>query len=202
MEPVGKSSPRLPTIPHFGRIVSFSESSATPNVNSVWEARSNRKAAQSALCASVVGKVPEYGLLLSENRRATIKVMVEADLSDDLNFQPLGWETPGRNSLQIPVFVGIAPDVSPEALMNLGAQLNTAGMIPIYHIVRVIAEAVTEEAALQGKKPEEVVRVTKRDLEEELESISAPSGPINFVMFDCPYHTIRQVQETATIVAG
>jgi predicted aconitase len=189
-------------IPRFGEIVSFSESSATPYVNSVWGARSNREAAQSALCAAIVGKVPEYGLLLTENRRATIKVVVEADLSDDFDFQLLGWATPKKISHQIPVFVGIAPDVSPEALMNLGAQLNTAGAVPMYHIVGVTPEAVTEEAALQGKRPEMVVRVTQRDLEEALESISAPSGPIDFVMFGCPHHTIRQVRETATIVAG
>ena len=44
-----------------------SESSATPYINSVWGARSNREGANSALCAAITGYVPEYGLLLSEN---------------------------------------------------------------------------------------------------------------------------------------
>ena len=42
-------------VPNFGEICAFSESSATPYVNSVWGARSNRESANSALCAAVTG---------------------------------------------------------------------------------------------------------------------------------------------------
>lgn len=56
-------------VPGFGEIVAFSESNATVYVNSVIGARTNRESAQSALCAAITGKVPEYGLLLEENRR-------------------------------------------------------------------------------------------------------------------------------------
>ena len=48
-------------IPFFGEITAYSESSATPYVNSVYGARSNREAAQSALCAAVTGVTPYYG---------------------------------------------------------------------------------------------------------------------------------------------
>ena len=51
-------------VPNFGEICAFSESSATPYINSVWGARSNREGANSALCAAITGYVPEYGLLL------------------------------------------------------------------------------------------------------------------------------------------
>jgi len=189
-------------VPRMGEILAYSESSNTPYVNSVWGARTNREAAQSALCAAVIGKVPEYGLLLTENRRATVKVVVDADLSDDFDYQLLGWATPKKIAHQIPMFVGMPSTVSPEALMNLGAQLNTAGAVSMYHIVGVTPEAPTEEAALHGKPPERTVRITRRDLEEQLESISQPAGPIDFVMFGCPHFTLRQVQEIASMVKG
>lgn len=51
-------------VPRFGEICSFSESSCTPFMNSVYGARTNREAAQSALCAAVTGVVPYYGYLL------------------------------------------------------------------------------------------------------------------------------------------
>src|SRR4030067_1832048 len=44
-------------IPLYGETVAFSESSATPYVNSVIGARTNREAAQSALAAGVIGKI-------------------------------------------------------------------------------------------------------------------------------------------------
>ena len=135
-------------IPRKGEVISFSESSATPYVNSVWGARSNRESAQSALCAAVIGKVPEYGLLITSNRRATAKVIVEATLEDDFAYQQLGWAVPKKIGNRLPVFEGIPRDVTSEALMNLGAQLNTAGATPMYHIVGVTPEGPTVEAQL------------------------------------------------------
>ena len=189
-------------IPWKDEVVSFSESSATPYVNSVYGARSNRESAQSALCAAVAGCVPEYGLLLPENRRATAVVRVEAELADDFDYQLLGWATPKAIDHRIPVFTGIPVDATPEALMNLGAQLNTAGAVPMYHICGLTPEAPTLEAALQGQEPELEVRLTQKDLDEQLQAISQPAGAIDFVMFGCPHHSIRQVQEAARLLDG
>jgi cis-L-3-hydroxyproline dehydratase len=189
-------------IPRLGEIIAFSESSATPFVNSVWGARTNRESAQSALCAAVIGKVPEYGLLLTENRKATARVRIEADISEDFSYQQLGWAVPKRIGFRIPVFEGIPPAVSMEALMNLGAQLNTAGAVPMYHIVGLTPEAPTLEAALQGTAPEIEVLITQQDLDEQTAKFSDNPGPIDFVMFGCPHFTIRQVAEIAGLVEG
>lgn len=67
-------------VPNFGEVCAFSESSATPYVNAVWGARSNRESANSALCAAITGCVPEYGLLLDENRKGNVLVRVEANM--------------------------------------------------------------------------------------------------------------------------
>ncbi len=189
-------------IPRRDEILAFSESSATPYVNSVWGARTNREAAQSAMCAAVVGKVPEYGLLLTPNRRATARVIMKAPLANDFAYQQLGWAIPKMIGYRIPVFEGIPRGVTMEALMNLGAQLNTAGAVPMYHIVGITPEAPTLEAALQGGKPEIEVTVTQQDLDAQIPKFSDEPGPIDFVMFGCPHHTIRQVADVADIVRG
>ncbi len=189
-------------IPRQGEIIAFSESSATPYVNSVWGALSNREAAQSALCAAVIGKVPEYGLLIETNRRATARVVVEAELNDDFAYQQLGWAVPRKIGHRIPVFQGLPAKVSMEALMNLGAQLNTAGAVPMYHIVGVTPEAPTLEAALQGGKAEIEVRIGQKDLDAQLEKFSEPPGPIDFVMFGCPHFTLRQVMQVVELIGA
>lgn len=189
-------------IPRLGEIVAFSESSATPYVNSVWGARSNREAAQSALCAAVTGVTPEYGLLQAANRKATVVVEVDADLADDFAYQLLGWVVPKKIAHRIPAFVGIPGDVSPEALMNLGAQLNTSGAVPMYHIIGVTPEAPTLDAACQGQAPETAIRIRQGDLDAQLEELSASPGPIDFVMFGCPHFTIRQVERVAQRLRG
>lgn len=188
-------------IPQFGEIVAFSESSATPYINSVWGARSNRESSLSALCAAITGVVPLYGLLLEENRKGNILVEVQADMENDFKYQMLGYMGkkigPGT-----PVFTGIKNRPSAEALMNLGAQLNTSGAYGMYHIVGVTPEAQTLEQAFGGNELIREVIITNDDLMEIREEISYKGGKIDFAMFGCPHFTINQVQRIAELVKG
>ncbi|MGA7279096.1 MAG: aconitase X catalytic domain-containing protein, partial [Desulfocapsaceae bacterium] len=189
-------------VPQFGEITAFSESSATPYINSVWGARSNREGANSALCAAITGLVPEYGLLLDENRKGDILVDVQAEMKSDFEYQLLGYmgKKIGKG---IPVFTGLPTRIGPEALMNLGAQLNTSGAYGMYHIVGCTPEAPTLEAAFGGKDPERKVAITDEDLEHILNEISEPGNrKIDFAMFGCPHFTLDQVQEIAAMVNG
>lgn len=189
-------------IPHYGEVVAFSESSATPYVNSVWGARSNREAAQSALCAAITGFVPEYGLLFDENRKGDILVEVQADMKSDFEYHLLGYMGKKIGN-GIPVFAGLPKTISQEALMNLGAQLNTSGAYGMYHIIGVTPEAPTLEAAFGGKEPKRKVVITNEDLENILEQISEPGNrKVDFALFGCPHFTLDQVQEISNIVRG
>jgi cis-L-3-hydroxyproline dehydratase len=190
-------------IPAFGEVVAFSESSATPYVNSVQGARSNRESSQSALCAAVTGKVPEYGLLLDENRKAEILVHVHAKVETDFDYQLLGWSYPLKyKGLEIPVFTGIHKRPTPEGFMNFGAQLNTSGAISMYHIAGITPEAPTLEAATGGRSPKTNIEITDRDLDNVRGQICGEPGKIDFAMFGCPHLTIRQVRDIARAIDG
>lgn len=189
-------------IPHYGEVVAYSESSATPYVNSVWGARSNREAAQSALCAAITGLVPEYGLLLDENRKGDILVEVQADMKSDFEYQLLGYMGKKIGN-GVPVFVGLPEKITPEAFMNLGAELNTSGAYGMYHVVGVTPEAQTIEQVFGGRKPKRKVIITNEDISRIQEEISyAGNRKIDFAMFGCPHFTIDQVQEIAKMVKG
>lgn len=189
-------------IPNFGEICAFSESSATPYVNSVWGARSNREGANSALCAAITGFVPEYGLLLDENRKGNILVNVEADMKSDFQYHLLGY-CGKKIGAGIPVFTGLPKHIGPEALTNLGAQLNTSGAYGMYHIVGFTPEARTLEEAFGGKEPERAVTITDQDLDDILEEISYPGHrKIDFAMFGCPHFTLKQAEHIAERLDG
>lgn len=189
-------------VPNFGEVVAFSESSATPYVNSVWGARSNREGANSALCAAITGYVPEYGLLLDENRKGDILVEVKADMKSDFEYHLLGYM--GKKIGEgIPVFTGLPSHIGPEALTNLGAQLNTSGAYGMYHIVGFTPEAPTVEAAFGGKQPTRRVVITNEDFAEILKEISLPGNrKIDFAMFGCPHFTIEQAKHIASKIGG
>ena len=142
-------------VPNYREVIAFSESSATPYANAVWGARTNREGANSALCAAITGCVPEYGLLLDENRKGDILVEIQADVKNDFDYHyhRYAWqEDRGGHSCIYRLSEGT---ITKEALRNLGAQLNTSGAYGMYHIVGVTPEAPDLETAFGGKAPKE-----------------------------------------------
>jgi predicted aconitase len=190
-------------VPAFGEIVAFSESSATPYVNSVLGARTNRESSISALCAAVTGRVPEYGFLLDENRRAEVLVEVEAKVEEDFDWHLLGYAYPQvYKGGEVPVFSGITKRATPEGFVQFGAELATSGSVGMYHIAGITPEAPDVDAALGGTAPKATVKITDADLDRVREQFAGEPGPIEYAMFGCPHLTIRQVGEIAAQIQG
>lgn len=189
-------------IPMYGENVSFSESSATPFVNTVIGARTNREAAQSALAAGVIGKTPEYGLYLPENRRGTVLVKVEVSLRDEFDYSLLGQFVGKQMGYGIPVFTGISKRPTTEDLINLCAMLNTSGAVPMFHIPEITVEAPTVEKAFGGNSPKDKIAVTNRELRRTQEELQTAGGKVDIVQLGCPHYTLRQVVEVARLLEG
>ncbi len=189
-------------IPLYGEAVAFSESSATPYVNSVIGARTNREAAQSALAAGVIGKTPEYGLLFKENRKGTHLVKVEATLKDEFDYTLLGYYVGKRIGYGIPVLTGISKQPNTEELINFCAMSNVSGAISMFYMPGFTVEASTVEEAFQGDVPEDKISVTDHDLKQVYGELQTTSGKIDFVMLGCPHYTLKQVEEVARLLRG
>ena len=191
-------------VPRFGEICSFSASGGAVYVNSVLGARSNREAAQSAMCAAITGVTPEYGLLLKENRAGDVLIRVEADVATEYDYELLGYCTPKKmgQAYHQPVFEGLSPQTTAEQLMNLGTQLNVHGIVPMFHVAGVTPEAPDVETAFQGRKDYPVVTVTDEDLAQARREISAGAGKADFCILGCPHLTIGQVGSIAAMLEG
>jgi hypothetical protein len=188
-------------IPLYGETVAFSESSATPYVNSVIGARTNREAAQSALAAGVMGKTPEYGLLIKENRRGTHLVEVDATLKDEFDYTLLGYYVGKQIGYGIPVLTGIERKSNTEELINFCAMSNVSGAISMFYIAGFTVEASSVEEAFQGDVPEDRITVYDRELKQAYEELQTAGGKIDFVMLGCPHYTLRQVEEVARLLS-
>jgi predicted aconitase len=182
--------------------VAFSESSATPYVNSVIGARTNREAAQSALAAGVIGKTAEYGLLLKENRKGTHLIKVEANLKDEFDFTLLGYYVGKRIGYGIPVLEGIRRPPSTEELINFCAMSNTSGAISMFYMPGLTVEASTVEEAFQGDAPRDKILVGDLELKKAYKELQTTSGKIDFVLLGCPHYTLRQIEEVAKLLKG
>jgi predicted aconitase len=189
-------------IPLYGETVAFSESSATPYVNSVIGAMTNREAAQSALAAGVVGKTPRCGLHVKENRKGTVLISVETAVKDSFDYTLLGQFVGKQVGYGIPVLTGILRRPSTEELINFCAMSNTSGAVSMFYVPGFTVEAQTVEEAFQGDAPKDKMVVTQADLENAWEELQTASGEIDFVMLGCPHYTLKQIEETARLLEG
>jgi len=189
-------------VPSFGEHVAFSESSATPYVNAVLGARSNRESSCSALASAVTGITPLYGYHIEENRAGTMLVDIEAEPKDAYDWGILGFYIGRYAGKHTPVlrFRTLRQRPRPEDLLYLGAEMATSGSVGMYHVVGVTPEAPTTEAAFQGKKAEFTLPVSQKDLKEQEEEISEKGGKINLVMLGCPHYTYDQLRELASLL--
>ncbi|MGD0027644.1 MAG: aconitase X catalytic domain-containing protein [Candidatus Bathyarchaeia archaeon] len=189
-------------IPLFGETVAFSESSATPYVNSVIGATTNREAAQSALAAGVTGKTPRYGLHIRENRKATCLIKVETNLKDEFDYSLLGYYVGKKIGYGIPAVTGITKPPQTEELINFCAMSNTSGAISMFYIPGFTVEAATVGEAFQGDVPEDKITVTKRELDQAYEELQSTSSELDFVMLGCPHYTLKQIERVARLLSG
>jgi hypothetical protein len=189
-------------IPEYGEHVAFSESSATPYVNSVIGAFTNRESIQTALAAGVIGETPEFGLHLKENRKGTVLVKIEAKLKDGYSYSLLGQYVGKKVGYGIPVFVGITKRPTIDQYINLCAMTNTTGAIPMFHIPGFTVEAKTVEEAFGGNVPEDRITVTDHELQQTQMELQTATGDADAVILGCPHYNLDQLSELARLLKG
>jgi predicted aconitase len=189
-------------IPLYGETVAFSESSATPYVNSVIGAKTNREAAQSALAAGIIGKTPLYGLHIKENRKGTCLINVKASLNDEFDYTLLGYAVGKLVGYGIPVLTGLSRQPTTEELINFCAMSNVPGAISMFYMPGFTVEASSVEEAFHSDKPKDKFTIADSDLKNVYKELQTTSGKIDFVMLGCPHYTLKQVEEVAELLKG
>lgn len=137
--------------PKEGDILSWSESSAVVYANSVLGARCNRNSGIIDLMGSVVGYVPNFGLLTDEGRKATWVVEVKTTKKPEA--QLLGSAIGMKVMEDVPYIVGLdqwlgeLDDGAKTYLKDFGAATASNGAVGLYHV-----EGITPEAVRLGRE--------------------------------------------------
>ena len=138
-------------VPKQGEILSWSESSAVVYANSVLGARCNRNSGIIDLMGSVLGYVPNFGLLTDEGRKATW--IVEIRTTKKPEAQLLGSAIGMKVMEDVPYIVGLdtwlggtLDEAAKTYLKDFGAATASNGAVGLYHV-----ENITPEAVQQGR---------------------------------------------------
>ncbi len=138
--------------PKYGDILSWAESSAVVFANSVLGARCNRNSGMLDIFGAILGKVPKFGLLTDDGRKADY--IVEIKTSHLPEAQILGSAIGMRVMEKVPYVVGLDKFLGTELnddtisyLKDFGAATASNGAVGLYHI-----DNLTPEAKKYGKK--------------------------------------------------
>lgn len=182
-------------LPLYGEHVAWSESSAVTFANSVLGARTNREGGPSALAAAFVGKTPNYGLHLDENRIPDVHVEVNTELSKLSDWGALGYAVGKKAENKIPYITGIK-SADLDSLKSFCASVVTYGAKPLFYI-----KGVTPGAEEQ-KQPAQTLTIEPADLKNAYDNINDQVSDIDFVCVGCPHCSIKEIQQIADLIKG
>jgi predicted aconitase len=142
--------------PRKGDILSWAESSAVVYANSVLGARTNRNSGIIELFGSILGKVPSFGLLTDEGRRA--KWIIDVRTSGIPEAQILGSAIGMKVLEDVPFVRGMTrflgttlDDVAKDYLKDFGAAAASNGSVGLFHIEGLTPEAVESGETMIAK---------------------------------------------------
>lgn len=203
--------PEIGNTPKEGDILAWAESSAVVFANSVLGARCNRNSGMLDLFGSIIGWVPEFGLVTDEGRKAKWKVIVKCTKKPEA--QILGSAIGMKVMEDVPYIIGLDKWLGNEIndenigyLKDFGAATASNGAVGLYHI-----DGLTPEAK---KFKEKLIRDDAKEYvidDEELERVyhsypimwKKPNKKGNLVFIGCPHLTFTQLNDwTDKIIEG
>ena len=190
-------------LPRFGQRVSWVESSAISFANSVIGARANRTTVGIELASAITGKVPEFGLLLDENRAGNALVKLEFKPESLFDYGTIGYIIGKSFGDKVPVIDGLGQGTTANQLKVMGAAAASRGMVPLYHAIGITPEARTKEEAFKGKRPKDELKIGRREIESAIEEMSTfRGGKIDAVLVGCPHPLLEEIEELARLLNG
>jgi predicted aconitase len=176
--------------PRRNQHVAWAESSATVFANSFLGARTNREGGPSALASAIIGKTPEYGLHIDENRLPRVEVSIPL-LPE--GYAPLAGYLVGKAAGdRIPVISGRM--LSEDEHKSFGAAVAATGAVSMYvpderqggHGAHTVDRSLIEER----------VTITADDLERCADELSGVDE-WDLVAVGCPHCSVPELKRMA-----
>ncbi|MCS4542236.1 MAG: aconitase X catalytic domain-containing protein, partial [Euryarchaeota archaeon] len=189
-------------IPELNDHIAWAESSAVVFANSVLGARTNREGGPSALAAAMIGKTPNYGYHLAENRQGTILVEMKETIDPEQSIVgAIGYFVGEMCMDRVPVFTGMKY-LTWDHHKALGAALAAGGAIALYHVLGETPEAKLEKKIFKEKQIERIT-VSKAEIDKTYEKLTS-SRPknIDLVAIGCPHCSAKELSAVANELRG
>lgn len=192
-------------LPLKGQFISWIGTGAQLLANSLLGARCNRDGTIVNLASAIVGRAPYRGLFLDENRHAEVLVTLDGVDPTCLTYAQLGavgYHVGAKAGDRNIVMDNLPDNLDLNQLKYLMAPLSVSGSVSICHIAGLTPEAPTVEAALNRRKPSEVIVVGPNDIKEALSQYAGDWNHVDMAIFGCPHCTVAEVKLLASLLEG
>ncbi len=193
--------------PAFGEQIAWAESNAVNYVNSVVGARTNKYGDFFDICLALTGRVPAYGLHLSENRRGQLLLRLKdipAELlQNDAFYQILGYLVGRLAGNNIPVIEGLPKTVTDDQLKALSAGSASSGAVSLFHVIGVTPEAPDLETAFGNLPPQEIIEITLEALRQARRELSANQSNYDrpdVIALGSPHFSLNECRQLVELI--
>lgn len=181
--------------------VAYGDTGVVIYSNSVCAARSNFEGGPSALAAGITGRTPRYGFHLPEQRRATLRVVVDFTPGTLNEWGALGGVI-GRlagNYWAVPVIEGGEGVPKSDQLKHFGAAMASFGSTALFHWVGITPEARQLSDVAAAGIPSHVVSKTDIDV---LQKSYMVDDKVDVVVFSAPQLSLYELRDLAALCEG
>jgi hypothetical protein len=194
-------------IPRFGEQIAWGESNAIAFANSIIGARTNRYADLMDICAAIIGKVPKFGLHLTENRKAKIlfrlKEITAPMFENEAIYPLLGYLFGEMVEDQVAAITGIPQNIKIDSLKGFCAAAASSGAVGLFHMVGITPEAQTLDMCLHGNKPENVCDITPELIKKAEDRLwTLKRDAVDLVVTGCPHYSSSEFIKLAKLTKG
>jgi predicted aconitase len=163
-------------LPVRGQHITADGTAVTHYMNSYIGARANTECFVGQYSAAIVGKTPEYGLHLAENRLGKTLFEIKTKLKGETDWSALGYyisRTLAKNYWDVPVINGINPrEITNDDLVTFCESVPSYGAVVHSLLVGISPEGQTLKQAFGGGKPKETFVVGPKELQGVYETFS------------------------------
>ena len=173
---------------------SWAESNAVCFANSYTKLRTNRESGLSALATALCGFTPEYGLLLDENRLPNLKINVECELKEPVDYSILGDWIGKQIKPKWNLEYGPIPHIHGIKKLNFEAKKALTAAAANYGCPLLFIEGHTilpDNSNYQTK-----ITFTEADLDKRYQELG-PRKKVDLVTIGCPQASFDEIQRTA-----
>jgi predicted aconitase with swiveling domain len=161
--------------------------------------KTNRESGLSAIATALCGFTPEYGLLLDENRVPNLKIDVECELNEPVDYSILGDWIGKQIKPQWNLEYGPIPHIFGIKELNFEAKKALTAAAANYGCPLLFIDGFT--VTPKNLQYEAKINFSKSDLEIRYTELS-PQKKVDLVTIGCPQASLDEIQRTTDYLSN